>query len=145
QSVGLGFSADFITTAASIASPPLIDGCSSFPRRRYVGQPATDTSCYSLADSTLISSGGTKHKQSLHVPRHGHKAPFALDPIETAQQELPEAQHRLDDAEHRLRHLFAQGVELSAVGRLQLVCHGLDGGRVLRWRRRVFKASAKDG
>src|SRR4029077_9193267 len=63
--------------------------------------------CLFFASTTLISSGGTKHKQSLHVPRHGHKAPFALDPIETAQQELPEAQHRLDDAEHRLWHLFA--------------------------------------
>src|SRR5258708_36470002 len=86
---------------------------------------------YSPGDLLLASSRGIKGEQPLHVPSHGHQAPLASDPIETAQQELPEAEHRFDDAEHRLRRLLAQGIELLAVWCHQPVRHGLDRRGVL--------------
>src|SRR5712675_2005712 len=71
---------------------------------------------YSPGDLLLASSRGIKGEQPLHVPSHGHQAPLASDPIETAQQELPEAEHRFDDAEHRLRRLLAQGISFLPSG-----------------------------
>src|SRR5665811_996504 len=66
---------------------------------------------------------GTKDKHPLDVPGHGHKSPFAANPVDPTQQELPEAHHGFDDPEHRLRDLLAQSVEVTALRRLQPVSY----------------------
>ena len=55
-------------------------------------------------------------KHALQVPGHGHEVPLAADMIESAEQELAESQHGLDG-------VFALGVELPTLQRLQAVSH----------------------
>src|SRR4051794_11335994 len=64
-----------------------------------------------------------KGKQSLDVPTQGHQTPLAFDILESSQQTLPISHHRFDDAKHRFGCLFAQGVQLSALWRLQPMRH----------------------
>ena len=69
---------------------------------------------------------GFQGEHPLHIPGHGHKAPFAAHIVQAAQQKLAESQHGFYDAEDRLGHALALGVELFAFGRLQTVSHGFN-------------------
>src|SRR3954449_5147630 len=91
------------------------------------------------------SWGRDQGKHPLQVPGHGHEVPLTADMIEPAQQELAESQHGLDDTEDRFRNVFALGVELLALQRLQSVRHGLDRCRIVRCGWRLGKALAQGG
>jgi hypothetical protein len=43
--------------------------------------------------AVLTSLLGAKDEHPLDVPGHGHKSPFAANPVNAAQHELPEAHH----------------------------------------------------
>src|SRR3954447_10908287 len=82
------------------------------------------------------SASACEGEQPLQVVGHGDQVPLAADLVETSQQELPEAEGGLDDAEHWLGGVLAQGVQLSALLRLQPMRHRLE-RRWLVWRRRI--------
>src|SRR3954471_19984546 len=67
----------------------------------------------------MALSGGVEDEHSLHIPRHGHKAPLATHFVEAAHRKLTESERRFDDAEHRFRGLLAQSIERPAFWHLQ--------------------------
>ena len=81
-----------------------------FPSRlsRYAWRPMDDRNrlCVAPRDTHSPLRDGCEDEHSLHIPRHGYKAPLAARTVEPAQQELAEPQHQLDDSEHRLQRML---------------------------------------
>jgi len=84
-----------------------------------VGAPLGLDGLRAVGDPPSIPRCEGEH--SLQIPGHGHEAPLATHVFEPATGKLTESEHGFDDAGHRFRSLSAQGVERSALWRLQ--CH----------------------
>src|ERR1700730_13876696 len=76
----------------------------------------------------------TEAIQLENVVRRADQGPFALDLLESPQQELPEATGLLDLTNHRFDDRFARGIDRRARLGVQLAGHPVDDRRGLRQR-----------
>ena len=61
--------------------------------RGHDGCSRPQASPFAREKAVLTSLLGAKDEHPLDVPGHGHKSPFAANPVNAAQHELPEAHH----------------------------------------------------
>ena len=71
-------------------------------------------------------------KHSLHIPRYGHKCPFAGGSLQTPQEKLSEAQDMFDNAKYRFNRALALRVNLTALDSLEFVPHLVNRLRIFR-------------
>lgn len=82
----------------------------------------------------VTASSVTQAIELENVVRGAHERPFALDLVESPQQELPKSPRVFDLPDHRFDHRLPSGIDGGAVFRVQLARHPVDHTRRRRQR-----------